>query len=450
MSTRLLDMKGAGSLGCTVGRAGRGGVVITERQVFAALPRSGFLRSYVEWAGKWLEANVAFHVSSGLALLSQSVPVGMGFQAVTTLRANFYGLLVGPSSASAKTRSIETAKSVLQEANPESIMIAPGSPEACIDALNGRPQILFYDEFGSFLQGTEGGQLAPLRMVLTDLYDCGMAGRMLVKQRGKKAKRPEANPRLSILGGVTPGLLEAFTTEVDWSEGFLARFFTLYASAERQLSFRRFDAEGMAERTRLAQMLAEFGNTNDPFSDGPPQACRGFTLEAAARWDAWCLDLKKRAKKGDHAVKAAIHRAQGHAIKAGLLLSWDFGNARSGEPWDIDMDALEPAIAFTELHITSVEEIAQGLAPDRDMRDERRMFLAIDDEPIAYGDALLKARLTKRRGDEMISSLVEKGLITRLQSDAMEDPIRYIRKRGANVIQLFPPKQIGAVESDPF
>src|SRR3989337_2802630 len=142
-------------------------LMITDKQVLDALPPNGFLRSYVRWAGRWLEAGTAFHVSAGLALLAQSVPTEMEFPGVTKTRANLYALLVGPSSVSQKTRSIQAAESVLQEALPGSIMTRPGSPEACIEAISDRvPQILFYEKFGSFLQGTKKGrgQLAPLRM----------------------------------------------------------------------------------------------------------------------------------------------------------------------------------------------------------------------------------------------------------------------------------------------
>lgn len=420
--------------------------MITEKQVFAALPRSGFLRSYVEWAGRWLEANVAFHLPAALALLSQTVPTDLGFPGVTVMRANFYGLLVGPSSVSGKTRSVEAAQGVLDRVLPDRILTKPGSPQACIDALNGLPQILFYDEFGSFLQGTEGSQLGPLRMVLTDLYDCGRAGRALVKdrQKGKQAKTTEPNPRLSLLGGVAPGLLEEFTTEIDWTEGFLARFFTIYASAERRVPYSQFDT-GATERDRLADLLAGYyAQAADAFT--PIQPCQGFTVAAASLWESWRSKLRKRADRSDDASRAAIHRAQGHALKAALLLTWDYGQARSGQPWLVDTDALEPALAFTELHMQSVEEIAEGLASSFDMKDQRRMYRAIGEEPITFGEAIKRAKLTKKRGDEMVTTLIEKGMIVRITDSDMTAPVRYARKRG-NVIP-FPMKE--SELADPF
>lgn len=416
-------------------------LMISEKDVFAVLPENGFLRSYVDWAGKWLPSNMSFHVPAALALLAQTVPAEMRFPGITELRANIFALLVGPSSISGKTRAIETARSILKGALPEGIMVSPGSPEACMDALTGSPQILFYNEFGTFLSGTERGQLAPLRMLLTDLYDCTIAGRDLVKRRrSKKGKPPEQNPRLSILAGVTPGLLENYTTDIDWTEGFLGRFFTMYASSERDSVPRDFAGRGEEERLELIEILRSYLLYRDIFHPDPAP-CGGFATGADHVWDDWQGQLRERAQSGERAIRAAIHRAQAHAIKIALLLSWDYGAARTGDPWRVEAGVLKTAISITELHIASVVEIAEGLAPDRDGRDERKMYQAIDENGIEYGMALKKAHLIKERGDKMITSLLEKKLITRVADSDVMAPVRYMRVKQDNVIK-FPPKSV--------
>jgi hypothetical protein len=422
-------------------------VVITEKQVFAALPRSGFLRSYVEWGARWLGSSTAFHVPAALALLSQTVPTSYNFPWNTPLRTNLFALLVGPSSSSGKSRTIEAAERVLDDALPESTMPRPGSPEACVDALEGRPQILFYGEFGAFLQGTTAGQLSPLRMILTDLYDCQKVGRNLVLKPGKKPRKPEPNPRLSILGGVTPGLLEAYTGETDWSEGFLARFYTIFSDVTEDREIPIAAPQSRVEREELVKILKSYAAPPDIFNGMEPKPCEGMTLAAEIMWRAWSSKNRKRARLEEQAIKAAVHRAEAHCLKIAMLLSWDYGMARSGEPWRIDTDTLEPAITFTEWHIESVGEIADGLAGDRDMREERRMYRAIEGPPITYSDALRRARLTKRRGDEMIASLLEKKMIRRIDDSDMTAPVRYVQVRTTNVIP-FPEKTPDT--SDPF
>jgi hypothetical protein len=270
-------------------------------------------------------------------------------------------------------------------------------------------------------------------MVLTDLYDCGRVGKQLVCSSRYKAPQVfKEKPRLSIMAGVTPGLLEAFTTEIDWTEGFLGRFFTMYATSEQKNSNVGL-FQGEAARQELVTLLKGYATTDDIFTP-TVQPCEGFGFGAIALWDEWCHLMKERALKGERESAAAIHRALGHTIKIAMLLSWDYGAARSGEPWNVELSALEPAMKIVNLHIESVEEIAQGLAVDRDMKDERRMFQAISEEPMDYAEALRRAHLIKKRGDDMIASLLEKHLIARVSDTDVFAPIRYVRTRQTNII----------------
>src|SRR3972149_4285926 len=106
--------------------------MITEKQVLDALPRAGFLRAYVSWAGQGLESNLAFHVPAALSLLSQPVPPPLGFPGKPAMRANLFSLVVGPSSSSAKTRTIQAAEEVLRVALPRARGPHPGSPQASL------------------------------------------------------------------------------------------------------------------------------------------------------------------------------------------------------------------------------------------------------------------------------------------------------------------------------
>jgi hypothetical protein len=207
----------------------------------------------------------------------------------------------------------------------------------------------------------------------------------------------------------------------------------MYATSERESGAGVFHGEDV--RKELSAMLRTYATGEDIFMP-VVKPCEGFGLGALALWDEWCHLLKEMARKSERESNAAIHRALGHAIKIAMLLSWDYGNARSGEPWAVELSALEPAIKIVNLHIESVQEIAQGLAVDRDMKDERRMLQAIGEEPVEYAQALRKAHLIKKRADDMIASLLEKKLIARVSDDDIMAPLRYARLRQTNVIQF--------------
>ena len=69
---------------------------ILEEQARAAIPDRGWLKGYVNWASQACDANLAYHLVSGLAVLTQSVPIeySIPFGGLSVFTPIF-GLLVG-------------------------------------------------------------------------------------------------------------------------------------------------------------------------------------------------------------------------------------------------------------------------------------------------------------------------------------------------------------------
>lgn len=390
--------------------------MISESQVKAILPPSGFLRSYVDWAERCADSHLIYHVAAALSLLSMSLPRDYFFPFGGKLRANFYTLCVGDSTKSRKTAAINLAAEVLREAFPDREMEHPGSPEALVDELIERSQrLLLLAEFGSFLAQTETGQLSSIRARLTEIYDAQPVSRRLVRRKGDEAVCKD--PRLSIIGGVAPDFLEDHTSEGDWGGGFLARFCTFLAKRERLLDEPLHDPAGL---TRLAEMLRGF--LPDPFRDGStmPKPCTGFSPRASALWRDWNRSVESRAVHPK--VRAAVARAPGHALKMAMILAWDVGAGRSGAAWELDAPELNLATQLTETHIESVLALADGFAADRDMRDRRRVLRAVNGHPTTFGEIIRTAQVTARRGREMIETLTAERSIVRVPVEGSTEP----------------------------
>ena len=396
--------------------------MISEKQVWAALPSSGFLHSYVSWASHWTGAPVGFHAVAGLCLLSQTVPTDYAFPWAIPLRMNFYGLLVGPSGVGGKGRSIGVAREVLSPA-VASEMEQPGSPQGCAESLSGKPQIIFYDEFGDFLEKTRTGQLAALRTTLTNLYDCAKVGNKLVDRPGKKKLVAQPNPRLSLLGGVTPSFLEEFGSKTDWDGGFMSRFFTIYAVRERKPPT---VFQGGDEREHLSTMLGALagdtgGGREDLFNALSAHCpCSGWASDAIPLWEEWMAEKDRIMARSSPLISGAVDRAATYTIKIAMLLAWDRGDARTRARWFLPADLLSHAISLTSLHLESIAEVAAGLVFDRDARDERDMFRAIGTTPTPHGKALRHSGLSARRGAETIRTLMEKGRISQVAGEPGE------------------------------
>lgn len=401
---------------------------ITETAVAEALPDEHcFLRRYVEYAAEQTEAHIGFHLASGLAALAQAAPIDLHIPLFgSRLNANVYTMVVGPSRIGRKSTAVKIARDIIQGAQDwrddkgravfrDVISSTPGSAEALIDAFSDNPkQFLVYEEFGAFLQASAGdsgtNSFAKIRTAMTDAYDGSSLGRSTVRQKKKNVQ----NPRLSILGAVNRDFLEGYTSTIDWTAGFLARFFTIYVADDfyasgdvRRGTLKTGDMD--ARRDVIQHFLAVATRTGY----GP---CLGLDNEAREIWTAWEEERESRAKNAPPIVQAAIHGADTSALKIALLLGLDFGRTHEGQPWYISARELIPAMKITMLHFDSLEQLGDAIVfASRDMQDRRNVLSTIRAAGAAgVNKGLLALRtnlLTDRRLDTILLTLMEQRLI---------------------------------------
>lgn len=147
--------------------------MIKEAQVWDALPSHGFLRSYVEYASHCTDANIAFHVAGGLSCLTQCAPIDYAVPYTSPLYGTMYSMVVGASSRSRKTASLNIAQRIIREAIPDSVVETPGSQEGLYEGLRHNPrQLVLFPEWGEFLAKAEEGYMMPVKTALTNVWDC--------------------------------------------------------------------------------------------------------------------------------------------------------------------------------------------------------------------------------------------------------------------------------------
>lgn len=375
--------------------------IIDESRVYEALPPRGFLREYVIYASRRTDANAAFHLGAGLAVLAQSAPIGLSIQYGGRMYSNIYVLLVGSSTQSRKSAALKIAQEVLQCVMPEQLGETPGSHEGLAEQIRLNPKLLFcWEEFGKFLSDTQRGYLSALKMSFTSLYDCSPFGRTLAKQQRGRVE----HPRVSLAGGVAPELLEAHSCPEDWTGGFLARFLTIASERQRTYEPAPTYTPGLEAVTDLLrERFAEEANL------GP---CVGLDEHAIELWRGWAAQTEHRVKQAPPTeTKAAIARAGGMVLKIALLLGWDLGSARQREAWRIGEEELTSAIRIVNFHIDSVLLIGEGLAATKDMRDRRAVLVNVGATPTPLGVIIRRSKLLKPRVQQIIETLLEEGTI---------------------------------------
>lgn len=375
--------------------------MIAEQEVWDALPTRGFVRSYVEYASQTTDANIAYHVAGALSILAQTVPLDYCVPYASPLWGNMYSLIVGDSSKSRKTASINVAQRILREAMPGSVGEVPGSQEGLYESLRAQQrQLIVYGEFGEFLAKAEQGYLLPLKTAYTNLWDAIPIGRALANSRRGAVN----DPRLSLLCGVATDLLERHTEQADWTGGFLARFLTFHAEPERN-----YAAPPIDDPMRRAAIVKWVKDLAAPQT--LPGRCLWLDKQGEQMWADWWEAMSKTRDKANRRVAAACSRSTSIAAKTAILLAWDVGQARSGHDWYVDEVSLASALMITNLHLDSVIELGETVTGTKDMRDRRSVLRSIAEVPTPLGVIIKSSDLLKRRVMEIIDSLTEERMV---------------------------------------
>ncbi len=375
--------------------------MIAEQEVWDALPTRGFVRSYVEYASQTTDANIAYHVAGALSILAQTVPLDYCVPYASPLWGNMYSLIVGDSSKSRKTASINVAQRILREAMPGSVGEVPGSQEGLYESLRAQQrQLIVYGEFGEFLAKAEQGYLLPLKTAYTNLWDAIPIGRALANSRRGAVN----DPRLSLLCGVATDLLERHTEQADWTGGFLARFLTFHAEPERN-----YAAPPIDDPMRRAAIVKWVKDLAAPQT--LPGRCLWLDKQGEQMWADWWESMSKTRDKANRRVSAACSRSTSIAAKTAILLAWDVGQARSGHDWHVDEVSLASALMITNLHLDSVIELGETVTGTKDMRDRRSVLRSIAEVPTPLGVIIKSSDLLKRRVMEILDSLTEERMV---------------------------------------
>lgn len=380
---------------------------VTEAQALAALPKSGFVRSYVNYATKLTDAPVAYHLATGLSVFASCVDPDLHIWfGGTPLYAPVWCLLVGRSGADRKTTAVAIGASMLREISLDLIADEPGSPEGLRDSLKQNPkQTLFYPEFGEFLQksSNESSQFAAIRSLMTKLYDCHT-----VRVRLSARRIEITDPRMSVLSACTMQHLEDYTGPTDYHGGFMSRFATIYARRER--TFSNPPPPDPEARERLVKYLT---GTRDLVAG----RCVGFDAEAEEAIRRWQDGIESHyAANAPEWTRGAVARAPTLARKVALLYAADFGKALESDTFVITMDELRPALLFAQMHLGSIVETTDKLTGSRYGRERKNVLEVIERSqtaPTSLADILrfTMPRIEKRRVMQILDSLKSEGTV---------------------------------------
>lgn len=396
-----------------------------------------FVRNYVVYGMHLTDAPLLYHAGVATSILASLAPPGLCLEGGGLAEfANFWCLLVGEAGGARKTHCIELGLDLLRNVWRDRLGPDPGSWEMFVDSLmiQGQ-QLVAYPEMGYYFTTTSdaGGYLKGLKNRMCSAFDStSMDGRPTVgKIREAKAAAKEVgsnssaepssskpqDPRLvrqdlvrfSLLGGVSNGMLDQYSSLNDWEGGFLSRFLICYA--KRAVSFPRGLPNWPKMREWLKYRLDELRRNWEHTS---PTPCKGLTDNAQAMLNHWLeVDTEQEfnLREGDR-MKSVFERRGTICLKAALLYAWDLGHARYDHDWWIGVDALKPAIWLTNGGLLSTRNLLKDLAISKTDREIKAVFAAIPKNGShTRGEIGRKVRVHSKSVAECIQTLEEWGLI---------------------------------------
>ena len=374
---------------------------VSEEQAIVAVPEVGFISEYIAYTTEVTTSPTIYQLGAAISTLAVTCPIEYGMRYAIELRPNLFTVAVGRSGEDQKSTALRHSNEILTLAAPSLLGHYPGSPAGLVDSLSDRnTQLIMMPELGKFLAETRSGQMEPVRTLLTDLWDSMPFERHRTKKAGKADVVRVANPRLSLLAACSVPLLEQYTTQTDWTGGFLGRWLFLYGRRTRLEAIPSF-ADPPERLVRHVALRCQIGKAG---------RCVGFTARGEALWRAWFAIMHSRPLPGH--VKGMRTRIPALALKIALIYAWDFGPALQGEPWKMTPEILLPALQLAELHVQSVVAVSDSIAEHGDAR-MRREILGVWEigESLTMGEVLGRCKRRPRIVKEIITGLVQEGLL---------------------------------------
>lgn len=391
--------------------------MITDKAALKAVPPEGLIRDYCKYALKQNSAPLAYHLLSAYVGLGSLIHSDFAIRVIDPqrpLRPTLWGKIVGPSGGD-KSRSIEVLCSLLREVQPLILGSVPGSSEGLFDSVEQEPrQLITISDLGGFYAKTNSGYAEPIRDELLTYYDCIEVQRRLANGNDKRIE----NPRLSLLGAITPAHLEHYTDFKHWSGGFASRWVTVIATGDRFVPV----AEPM---DALWRHLIETWTVHSETEYGD---CVSFTPEAMKLWLKVARGLHDRTRDAGSKVGAAYSRMGVTAVRCAAICAISMGRAKVQEPWLLDEECLFRGLNIAQFQRMSTEWALRDLCVTGYQRNRRELLEYIHS---AVSDPTLRRpnparmlseisrhmRLQPRTLQDLLQGLEQEGSIVRLTAN---------------------------------
>ena len=213
---------------------------------FTPATSSPFVRDFVRW--RELSSDAALEYGETLAMVTLAALAGGRLripirQIPWPIACNLYALILGPSTISRKSNSLQATEDLIRSVMPSALMAQPGSPEGLVEDLarhETQGAVLVMDELSWWFSAMKNrAHLKDMPGYLMRAYD-GASIAHRNKSKMVKGERVEdevmvRRPVLTIAAGATPERLAMVSTKGDTEDGWWPRWIVCWPSSRPPL-----------------------------------------------------------------------------------------------------------------------------------------------------------------------------------------------------------------------
>lgn len=383
---------------------------ITLEQIEAlGIPENSFISKYLDYASLCTDAPPVYHLGTAFSILATAA----GKADIMTVDEQgrcldspirMWTAIVG-NSGQRKSQAMDLGIDLLDAAGIEHRLPDDASVEAWHDALSARPvAMLQKDELSGLFDARARSYSQGLTSWMLSLWQ-GRDKDRLTKADGTVWVR---RPRLNILGGIPPEVLEKKTTRADWSSGFLPRF-VFWQGKRMEWS------ETWCSHPDLQRPLAHWLQAV-PFRSVNRIEIPYTILKPINDW--FFMNIEAQQDRINDNLYSALTRLQEKAILfAGLLhistlQQPSFGGKSAGS------SVTDPRVSTIILGIVRIlKQVVEGIfgltAPDRETKDEQDIISIIQSSthPLTRTELAKKVDYSNTTLHKKLTKLVEIGML---------------------------------------
>lgn len=397
--------------------------LLSPEEIRIAQGTETFIERYMNWAASATDASNQYHQAGAFTLLSAIVSGSVRLEtSFGNVVPNLWFMIVGPTTVTRKSVSMDLAMELLFEIDPEIMFATDGSMEGITTGLktrDGKASVFHRDEFTGLLQSmTTKDYMKDMPEHLTKLYDSKPMKRIL-----RKEEIILRRPIFLILAGGIKNKIQSLLTEEHIASGFIPRF--VFITAEADLSrirpvgpkVEKDDSEREAIKAELAGIYAHYNQQITMTKDGKVIGTQDIVIPCGLTHKAWTRYNKFESTMIESAVSTGLDymipiydRLCKSGLKSAMLIA--ASRQRLDKVIVEEVDILK-AIYFVKFWRGYANEIVSGIGLSSDERLIEDILTHAKNSPngLTKSEIMNYWRLSSKKANEIFDTMQQRQLL---------------------------------------